>query len=283
MKVALFAVLIVLVAWSPVLAQLTAARDHPVAYGHHHINASDVDAHKRFWIDGLGGTAIRIGTAPNDVVRFPNVLVFLTARAPSGGTKGTVVNHLGFETRDIVAAVTTLRAAGFRLVTSEELPGAGYEVTDDVAQRPGGNRIAFVMGPDETKVELLENTASAHPIQLHHIHYATPEGALMQGWYAKHFGGTAGTRIGQPNLELPGVHLTFAPSATPVTPTRGRALDHVGFEVRNLEAFVARLEAGGVKMDRGYTRVAALGIAIAFFTDPFGTYVELTEGLRDVP
>jgi catechol 2,3-dioxygenase-like lactoylglutathione lyase family enzyme len=65
-------------------------------------------------------------------------------------------------------------------------------------------------------------------------------------------------------------------------PIRGRSLDHIGFEVRNLEAFVRELEAKGVRMDRGYTEVAALGIAIAFLTDPWGTYVELTEGLSAV-
>jgi hypothetical protein len=42
---------------------------------------------------------------------------------------------------------------------------------------------------------------------------------------------------------------------------------------------VRGLEAKGVRMDRGYTPVPALGIAIAFLTDPWGTYVELTEGL----
>jgi hypothetical protein len=35
-------------------------------------------------------------------------------------------------------------------------------------------------------------------------------------------------------------------------------------------------------MDRGYTQVPALGIAVAFLTDPWGTYVELTEGLASV-
>jgi hypothetical protein len=62
-------------------------------------------------------------------------------------------------------------------------------------------------------------------------------------------------------------------------PTRGRALDHIGFEVQNLRDFVSRLEASGITMDRGYTEVASLGIAIAFLTDPWGTYIELTEGL----
>jgi hypothetical protein len=53
----------------------------------------------------------------------------------------------------------------------------------------------------------------------------------------------------------------------------------VGFEVKDLEALCKKLEAAGVTFDRPYAPVPALGIAVAFFTDPFGTYVELTEGL----
>lgn len=276
MRFVLTAALLALALPAPASAQLLAARDHAVTYGHHHINATDVAAHQRFWADALGG---RPGIVPGrDVIGFPNVLVFLTARAPTGGTKGTVVNHVGFETRDVDAAVARLRTMGYRMVTREELP-ASYEVVGDIAQRDGGNRIAFVMGPDETKVELLENATIPHPIQLHHIHWAVPDGQAMQAWYVEHLGATAGTRIGQPTGELPGVNLTFGPAPDPVVPTRGRVLDHIGFEVQGLEAFVRRLEASGVTMDRGYTQVPALGIAIAFFTDPWGTYVELTEGL----
>ncbi len=282
MKTALLSALFLLGLGAPAMAQLVAARTAPVAYGHHHINASDIEAHKRFWIDGLGGTAVRVGTSNAEIIRFPNVLVFLANRAPSGGTKGTVVNHVGFETPNLRAAVDRLKSHGFRMVTAEEVP-AGYDVKDDLGQRPGGNLIAFVMGPDETKVELIENQSIAEPIRLHHIHWFVPDGPAMQAWYVKHFGATAGTRIGQPAADLPGVNLTFAPTSEPVVSTRGRALDHIGFEVRNLEAFVKQLEASGVKMDRPYTRVEALGIAIAFFTDPWGTYVELTEGLAAVP
>ena len=63
-------------------------------------------------------------------------------------------------------------------------------------------------------------------------------------------------------------------------PTKGRAVDHIGFEVKNLEAFVKGLEAQGVKFDVPYRPVPQLGIAVAFFTDPWGAYVELTEGLN---
>ena len=64
--------------------------------------------------------------------------------------------------------------------------------------------------------------------------------------------------------------------------TQGRALDHIGFEVRNLEVFLAKLAASGIKLDIAYRKVPALNIAVAFFTDPWGTYIELTEGLGRV-
>ena len=61
--------------------------------------------------------------------------------------------------------------------------------------------------------------------------------------------------------------------------TRGRALDHIGFEVRDLPGFIARLEAAGIKTE-GPMRKAGNGTtSIAFLTDPWGTYIELTEGL----
>jgi len=79
--------------------------------------------------------------------------------------------------------------------------------------------------------------------------------------------------------DVPGVNLSFTKAETPVVGTKGRALDHIGFEVKDLEAFCKKLEASGVKFDVTYRKVPALGIAVAFFTDPWGTYIELTEGL----
>ena len=64
--------------------------------------------------------------------------------------------------------------------------------------------------------------------------------------------------------------------------TTGRAIDHIGFEVKNLEAFTKKLEAQGIKLDRPYTKVPQLGIAIAFMKDPWGTNIEMTEGLADI-
>jgi hypothetical protein len=52
--------------------------------------------------------------------------------------------------------------------------------------------------------------------------------------------------------------------------------------VKDLEAFCKKLESMGIIPSVPYRKVPALGIAIAFITDPWGTYIELTEGLDKV-
>jgi hypothetical protein len=65
-------------------AQLLTAKDAAIVYGHHHLSTTSIDEHKKFWVETLGGTAIKAGNF--DVIKFPNVLIFLTARASSGPT-----------------------------------------------------------------------------------------------------------------------------------------------------------------------------------------------------
>ena len=267
-------------------AQLLAAKDGPVVYGHHHLNVTNIEEQKKFFANALGGTAMKIGTNNIEIVKFPNVLIFLRAQAPTGGSKGTTANHIGFSVPDIRAAVARIKANGYPMITKSEAP-AGREIKDDVAApaQPGGASIAFAMGPDEVKVELVEAKDQTAPIQLHHIHFFSTQNMQMREWYAKTFG----AKLRAPNpaavfvtADLPGVALNFTPSPDPVVGTQGRSVDHVGFEVKNLEAFARKLEADGIKLERPYTKVAALDISILYIKDPWGTYIELTDGLDRV-
>src|SRR5262245_37893833 len=104
----------------PASAQILAAKDGPVVYGHHHLGATSIDEHKKFWVDTLGGTAIKAGTF--DVIKFPNVLIFLNARTPSGPTKGSTLNHIGFSVPNLRQMVDRIKANGYRMVTAEEAP-----------------------------------------------------------------------------------------------------------------------------------------------------------------
>ena len=73
--------------------------------------------------------------------------------------------------------------------------------------------------------------------------------------------------------------MTFATSKTPTVATKGRVIDHIGFEVDNLEAFTKQLQAKGIKLDVPLRELTDTGLKYAFITDPNGTYIELTEGL----
>ena len=263
-------------------AQLIAAKEGPIVYGHHHLNVTSVDEHRKFWTT-IGGTAIKIGVDKDrEIIRFPNVLVFMTARPPKGGTKGTSVNHIGFAVPNLRQAVDKVKAAGYPIITRAELPES-QAVKDDLAYIENQKTsVAFVMGPDETKVELVENKAATAPAALHHIHFATQQVDDMKAWYVKVFGAKPGMRGSFQAADLPGVNLTYSPSADAVIGTQGRALDHIGFEVKGLEAFCKKLESMGIKLERPYTPVPALNIGIAFIRDPWGTYIELTDGLDKV-
>jgi catechol 2,3-dioxygenase-like lactoylglutathione lyase family enzyme len=275
-----FSAIIALVSVPAAFAQLTAAGEGPVAYGHHHLNVTDVAAHQRFWIDTLGGTSNQFG--PNAIASFPNVHVFLREQAPTGGTKGTTVNHIGFSVPDLRATLAVIRDAGYAIVTREELPPA-LDVVDDIAHvaNPGID-IAFVMAPDDVKIEIVENPGQATPITLHHIHFATEQVEEMRDWYAETFGAVPGVSGAFQTANLPGVTLSYIPSSEPLAGTRGRSLDHVGFEIDGLEAFTKKLEAQGIEFDRPYTVLEGRGLSLAYFTDPFGTYIELTEGLDNL-
>ena len=243
-----------------------------------------MDAQKKFFVDTLGGTLVKVGTNNAEIVKFQNVLIFFrSAQAAPGGTRGTTVNHIGFSVPDLRQVVDKVKANGFQMITATEA-APGRQVKDDIVlpQQAGGASLAFALGPDETKVELVEIRQQVTPIALHHVHFFNPKNTEMQAWYVKTFGAKPRSGGAFPSAELPGVALNFSPSDTPVVGTQGRALDHIGFEIKNLEAFTKKLEADGVKLAVPYRTVPALGIAIAFITDPWGTYIELTEGLDKV-
>jgi catechol 2,3-dioxygenase-like lactoylglutathione lyase family enzyme len=275
-----------LVAAAPLsLSAQTITAKGPVVYGHHHFNTTDLAAQKRFFVDTLGGKAATIGTNNLEVVEFPNVFLFFRPmQEPTGGMIGSTVNHIGFSVPDLQPFVAKIKANGFKMITSESV-AATVKVTDDIAAASPTTNIAFALGPDDIKVELVEVKNQQAPIQLHHVHFFGEQRDEMRAWYAKTFGAAvqpAGPGQVFVTAQLPGVTLSFSPSPTPTVATQGRALDHIGFEVENLEAFTKKLEADGIALTVPYREVPALGISIAFIKDPWGTNIELTEGLAKI-
>jgi catechol 2,3-dioxygenase-like lactoylglutathione lyase family enzyme len=267
-------------------AQLT-NKDAPVIAGHYHVNASNIAEHMKFWVDTLGGKPIKFGPNNVDVVEFPGIFIFFRNQAPTGPTRGTTFDHIGFAVPDVAAVAAKAVANGYQRTVGRE-PGPGQTVAPPTAGSYG--RFEYLIGPDGVKIELVTNMEpNAPPIVHHHLHFVNKEFVAMQQWYMKAFNATL--REGQTDFfigaDLPGVgymlnYFSWLPDE-PLVGTAGRAMDHVGFEVRNLEAFCKELEAKGVEFTVPYRHVPELKLSIAFVRDPWGTLIELTEGLRDLP
>ena len=177
--------------------------------------------------------------------------------------------------------VKKLDSAGTPIITEEVVGGSMPVDGDGLATNAnaGGAQLAFARAPNGTRVELYENKSATRAVENHHIHFYGPEVDAMKAWYVETFGATPGQRAGMEAADVGGVNLTFSPADTKLAATQGRALDHIGFEVDGLEALCKKLEAKGIEFDRPYQVIESLGVAVAFFTDPWGTYIELTEGL----
>jgi catechol 2,3-dioxygenase-like lactoylglutathione lyase family enzyme len=262
-------------AWGQLLNQTA-----PVIPGHYHLNVTSLAEHRRFWVDTLGGTPARAGGS--EAVRFPGIFLLLREQEPTGPTRGTTFDHIGFAVPDVPALTARAVAAGYALTVGRE-PGPGETAAPPTAGNYG--RFSYLLGPDGVKVELVTNTEpSPPPILHHHVHFVNRQFVEMQQWFMRVFDATL--RPGQTDFfigaDLPGVgyslnFFSWLP-AEDLAGTRGRAVDHVGFEVRGLEAFVRRLEAKGFRLARPY-RIEG-GLASAELVDPWGTVIELTEGLR---
>src|SRR3954468_19529692 len=256
---ALVAILATVTTPTPALAQLAQPADSGVVMGHLHLAVKNLDAQRTFWA-ALGGTPVQNGALA--LIQFPGTFVMLRQAQPTGGTVGSAIKPVGFLVKDMSSWMGGGQAAGVKM----ELP------------QPRPTQV-YLIGPDDVRVEILEDKTIDVPLKMHHLHFYIPSPLETQAWYVKTFGAAAGKRGQFDAADLPGVNLTFAKADSATIGTKGRSLDHIGFEVKNLEAFCKKLESDGIKLDRPYTKLPNSATAIAFLTDPWGTYIELTENL----
>src|SRR5207302_6111098 len=205
-----------------------------VTMGHWHIISRDVEANKKLFL-GMGGKLYMPGGQP--LMMFPGVYINLTlgTEKGEGGTQGSVVNHVGFIVNNVQE-----RVAQWKLLGVPVLPGTNNRLDQ-----------AFVETPDGLRIEILEDKTQSMPIRHEHVHFFLPEAEVSKAvaWYAKTFGGKAGTRNNAPVVYVPGAQPRFNKADKTQAPTRHRVLDHTGFDVKEHAAFVRKIESEGIKLD----------------------------------
>jgi catechol 2,3-dioxygenase-like lactoylglutathione lyase family enzyme len=254
-------------------AQTNAPNASGVSFGHIHLMVPDVAVTEKLLVGILGGTPKTIGALRT--VKTPGVFFILGQRADGEGTDGSAVNHVGFYVKSYADIKAKATAAGLAI----------RELTPNVQ--------AFITFPGNVLIEVQEDPNTTVTAAFSHYHLSAPDPLAARDWYLKTFGAAeAERRKGAKGAGLMGGTIDFlayggagkgktpAPPPPALATTKGRTLDHIGFEVKGLKDFVAKLEASGIKMDRPYSETKGkIGVDLAFLTDPNGTYIELTEGL----
>jgi catechol 2,3-dioxygenase-like lactoylglutathione lyase family enzyme len=263
-------ILLALLLAIPAFAQLAPPNAEGITMGHIHLNVKDVAAQEHFWVDLMGGKPVK--NEKLSLIEFPGVYIMLNQKEPTAPAAGSVVDHFGFVVKDMPGSIAKWQAAGLALEQTGTNPNQRY-----------------VMGPDGIRLEVFGDPNLPVPVQMNHIHFFTTKEDVpaIQQWYAKTFGGVIGKResVARPGNwmetdDLPGVNLSLGIAEKRREPTKGRTIDHIGFEVRNLDAFVKKLEVQGIKMDEPVRASQnSSHLKVAFLTDPWGTRIELNEGL----
>jgi catechol 2,3-dioxygenase-like lactoylglutathione lyase family enzyme len=166
------------------------------------------------------------------------------------------------------------------LVSSDALAGTQAEIDAARAagKRPeGGAGVLYIAGPDNA---LIENIGNQPVERFNHVHMLQEDPFCAQIWYQRHLNAAVAPALKQnpqrteanckvprgvvswPALMWQGMHripnsgVLFGDVAVnwpvnqndrPLAPTRGHLVDHFGLSVNNLDAWVAKLRAEGVK------------------------------------
>ena len=234
-----------------------------VAFNHVSIEVADFEREAAFW-EALGGS--RQTPSPSNrftIVQFPDMNITVREGSGSGGTVGSVINHIGFQVRSTPEAMARFQAAGLR-TEAGGFPGQGW-----------------LMSPADVRVEILQDPNLALPIRGHHVHFNNAEPLAQQAWYARVFGAVPGKRGNFDAADIAAsntvMNLTFTAVESAPAPTRGRAADHIAFSVDNLAAFLRGLQEQNVTIEQPLTMQANGRTGIAFVADPWGVRIELID------
>lgn len=295
-----FTLVVLCVVAMPAWSQIAPFNDAGVAAGHEHLTTINQDAYNAFWT-AIGGVQQPLAPGGNtQIIKFPGIVLMAQnagARgrggaggrggqpvapagaapapatppappAPPASSVGSSIDYLGFKVKDLKGTLAKLAALNI-----QPMPAATAKQ-------------AFVMSPDNLKVSLKEDTALATPVASDEVLEKVSSVKDAAEWYARWFGAKIVKDGNDTVAQIPGVSIRFLETKEAVAPTQGRALDHLGMEVRGLEAFMTKLAAGGVNVASGYRGLSATQIppltGLAFIVDPWGTRIELNEGFKDV-
>lgn len=266
-----------------------------LAHFHHlHLNVTDPAAAIDFYTQRFDSEKARFAGLVDGVWAQKSWLLFIKVAAPPPWEPVSSIWHFGWGAEDMKAAYQKQLDLGSKFFTP---------LTDisELTSFPGFY-YAYVQAPDGQLIEL--NTANHH--RFGHLHLFSEDPVSAGEWYMKHFGATRrgnrppsreprlykGVPVGPAmSLMMDNVNIIIYPAAyiraaykehwkdrTALEPTQGRAVDHVGFSVDNLDEAIARLKKDGVTVTAEPRSLAGGKVKFAFVEGPDRIRIEVIEG-----
>lgn len=183
-----------------------------------------------------------------DTVNCGKIEIVFVENTTLGGSAGTGVDHIGFSYADLPKKMAELEDVGVR--------GSGVRLQrfDDgslIRDIPGLFKIAFIFDPWGTRIEMVEDKDT---LGFHHIHLSSTDPAKALDWYANNLGGNRAKLKDR----LDGLHYSndiwvlasqYREQGRPAA-TENRAVDHISFELANLDQAVAAMKDRGVEINQ---------------------------------
>lgn len=228
-----------------------------------HLGVPDPVAGARWYAETLGASQ----GEHIDRVWFGAVrVIFLKNDAP-GPSDGAAIDHFALSYADVAAQTKAFERAGVR-------------VTTPVADRPGLGRYAYIEDPWGTKIQLVEDPDT---LGFHHVHLRVPDPDRARAWYQERFGGMRALHKGTlDGLQYGRVWVFLDAGAAP--PSRGHAIDHVGWRMPDLLAKAAELKGKGVAFTvepHPGPQAPHAPVLMSFTEDPWGVKIELLQRRED--
>jgi len=243
------------------------------ATSHHiHIALSNTSEAVSWYEEHLNCEAIA-GRA--DAVNCANTEIEFFLGQTVGGSQGTGVDHIAFSIPDLDAKMAELESVGVR--------GSGvrllrFEDGSLVRDIPGLFKIAFITDPWGTKIELVQDEDL---LGFHHIHLNSTDPTAALDWYSQVLGGEPASLKGMLDGVLFDDIWLLATEYTDGRPgiTQGRTIDHIGFEVADLDEAAVQMNRLAVefRQDPMVPDNARSSAKQAFILGPDGVMIAVVE------
>lgn len=236
-------------------------------YDHIHLNEPAAEA-SVWWEKNIPGGR-RITEAPDRIMYGAVRMMFLSARS-SGGSQGSVIEHLGFSVADIDAKMRELAAINTKVIEPVKSVSGLYKTA--LIESPWGTRIQLVQDP-----ELLG---------LHHVQLRLPDTESAYAWLLDKFGGERIKIKGQlDSVRYAGtggfstVYVVIEKGES--VPSQGRAIDHIGWRsTATINETKTMLEGKQVQLTsqpRPLNLPGGPPINYFYVAGPSGTRIEIVE------